>query len=92
MRTQTVTAKRFLIAFSRREVLLGATGLASVAILRWARSRVAARDKSVSLGSRSAGIMLAAVTKRLELMVAVRPTFHNSALLAKDDRYARTLE
>ncbi|HSH40185.1 MAG TPA: LLM class flavin-dependent oxidoreductase [Chthoniobacterales bacterium] len=32
----------------------------------------------------STAAALAAVTKRLELMVAVRPTFHNPALLAKE--------
>jgi dimethylsulfone monooxygenase len=36
-----------------------------------------------SLDARSTAAALAAVTKRLELMVAVRPTFHQPALLAK---------
>ena len=36
-----------------------------------------------SLDAWSTAAALAAVTKRLELMVAVRPTFHNPALLAK---------
>src|SRR5580692_8345439 len=36
-----------------------------------------------SLDAWSTTAALAAVTKRLELMVAVRPTFHNPALLAK---------
>src|ERR1700727_2919267 len=36
-----------------------------------------------SLDSWSTASALAAVTERLELMVAVRPTFHNPALLAK---------
>ena len=36
-----------------------------------------------SLGAWSKAAALAAVTKRLELMVAVRPTFHQPALLAK---------
>ena len=36
-----------------------------------------------SLDAWSTTAALAAVTERLELMVAVRPTFHNPALLAK---------
>ncbi len=36
-----------------------------------------------SLDAWSTAAALAAITKRLELMVAVRPTFHNPALLAK---------
>ena len=36
-----------------------------------------------SLDAWSTTAALAAVTKKLELMVAVRPTFHNPALLAK---------
>src|SRR6202047_3103871 len=36
-----------------------------------------------SLDAWSTTAALGAVTKRLELMVAVRPTFHNPALLAK---------
>ena len=36
-----------------------------------------------SLDAWSTAAALAAVTKKLELMVAVRPTFHNPALLAK---------
>src|SRR5215211_2327507 len=36
-----------------------------------------------SLDAWSTAAALAAVTERLELMVAVRPTFHNPALLAK---------
>jgi FMNH2-dependent dimethyl sulfone monooxygenase len=36
-----------------------------------------------SLDAWSTAAALAAVTHRLELMVAVRPTFHNPALLAK---------
>jgi FMNH2-dependent dimethyl sulfone monooxygenase len=36
-----------------------------------------------SLDAWSTAAALAAVTKRIELMVAVRPTFHNPALLAK---------
>lgn len=38
---------------------------------------------SPSLDAWSTAAALAAVTRRLELMVAVRPTFHNPALLAK---------
>src|ERR1051325_11686793 len=38
---------------------------------------------SPSLDAWSTAAALAAVTERLELMVAVRPTFHNPALLAK---------
>jgi FMNH2-dependent dimethyl sulfone monooxygenase len=38
---------------------------------------------SPTLDAWSTAAALAAVTKRLELMVAVRPTFHNPALLAK---------
>ena len=38
---------------------------------------------SDSLDAWSTAAALAAITKRLELMVAVRPTFHNPALLAK---------
>lgn len=37
-----------------------------------------------SMDAWSTAAALAAVTKRLELMVAVRPTFHNPALLAKE--------
>src|SRR5882757_8243883 len=36
-----------------------------------------------SLDAWSTAAALAAVTKKIELMVAVRPTFHNPALLAK---------
>src|ERR1700710_2637916 len=36
-----------------------------------------------SLDAWSTTAALAAVTKKIELMVAVRPTFHNPALLAK---------
>ena len=47
-----------------------------------------------SLDAWSTAAALAAVTKKLELMVAVRPTFHNPALLAKQaaniDRISRT--
>ncbi len=39
--------------------------------------------RAPSLDAWSTAAALAAVTKRLELMVAVRPTFHNPALLAK---------
>jgi FMNH2-dependent dimethyl sulfone monooxygenase len=39
--------------------------------------------ESPSLDAWSTAAALAAVTERLELMVAVRPTFHNPALLAK---------
>lgn len=39
--------------------------------------------ESPSLDAWSTAAALAAITKRLELMVAVRPTFHNPALLAK---------
>jgi FMNH2-dependent dimethyl sulfone monooxygenase len=39
--------------------------------------------ESPSLDAWSTAAALAAVTKKLELMVAVRPTFHNPALLAK---------
>ncbi len=39
--------------------------------------------ESASLDAWSTAAALAAVTKKLELMVAVRPTFHNPALLAK---------
>jgi len=39
--------------------------------------------ESDSLDAWSTAAALAAVTKKLELMVAVRPTFHNPALLAK---------
>ncbi len=39
--------------------------------------------ESDSLDAWSTAAALAAITKRLELMVAVRPTFHNPALLAK---------
>jgi FMNH2-dependent dimethyl sulfone monooxygenase len=49
---------------------------------------------SPTLDAWSTAAALAAVTKRLELMVAVRPTFHNPALLAKQsaniDRIAGT--
>src|SRR5260370_13761995 len=38
-----------------------------------------------SLDAWSTAAALAAVTERLELMVAVRPPFHNPALLAKQD-------
>src|SRR5207302_664098 len=41
------------------------------------------RPEAPSLDAWSTAAALAAVTKRLELMVAVRPTFHNPALLAK---------
>src|ERR1041384_6526883 len=40
-------------------------------------------EDAPSLDAWSTAAALAAVTKRLELMVAVRPTFHNPALLAK---------
>lgn len=39
--------------------------------------------KAPSIDAWSTAAALAAVTKRIELMVAVRPTFHNPALLAK---------
>lgn len=39
--------------------------------------------KAPSLEAWSTAAALAAVTKKLELMVAVRPTFHNPAILAK---------
>jgi FMNH2-dependent dimethyl sulfone monooxygenase len=39
--------------------------------------------KAPSLDAWSTSAALAAVTKKLELMIAVRPTFHNPALLAK---------
>src|ERR1700704_28537 len=39
--------------------------------------------ESDSLDAWTTAAALAAVTKKLELMVAVRPTFHNPALLAK---------
>ena len=39
--------------------------------------------RAPSLDAWSTAAALAAVTKKLELMVAVRPTFHNPALLAK---------
>jgi FMNH2-dependent dimethyl sulfone monooxygenase len=39
--------------------------------------------EAASLDAWSTAAALAAVTERLELMVAVRPTFHNPALLAK---------
>jgi len=39
--------------------------------------------ESDSLDAWSTAAALAAITKRLELMVAVRPTFHNPAILAK---------
>lgn len=40
-------------------------------------------EEASSLDAWSTAAALAAVTKKLELMVAVRPTFHNPALLAK---------
>ncbi|MGH9916111.1 MAG: LLM class flavin-dependent oxidoreductase, partial [Pyrinomonadaceae bacterium] len=40
-------------------------------------------ENAPSLDAWSTAAALAAVTRRLELMVAVRPTFHNPALLAK---------
>jgi FMNH2-dependent dimethyl sulfone monooxygenase len=40
-------------------------------------------EEAPSLDAWTTAAALAAVTKRLELMVAVRPTFHNPALLAK---------
>ena len=40
-------------------------------------------EEAPSLDAWSTAAALMAVTKRLELMVAVRPTFHNPALLAK---------
>lgn len=40
-------------------------------------------SEAPSLDAWSTAAALAAVTRRLELMVAVRPTFHNPALLAK---------
>jgi FMNH2-dependent dimethyl sulfone monooxygenase len=40
-------------------------------------------EEAPSLDAWSTAAALAAVTERLELMVAVRPTFHNPALLAK---------
>src|SRR6201997_4956379 len=47
-----------------------------------------------SLDAWSTAAALAAVTRKLELMVAVRPTFHNPALLAKQaaniDRISQT--
>src|ERR1700747_3641490 len=42
-----------------------------------------------SLDAWSTAAALAAVTKRLELMVAVRPTFHSPALLAQTSREHR---
>ena len=39
--------------------------------------------KAPSIDAWSTAAALAAVTKSIELMVAVRPTFHNPALLAK---------
>jgi FMNH2-dependent dimethyl sulfone monooxygenase len=49
--------------------------------------------KSDSLDAWTTAAALAAVTKKLEIMVAVRPTFHNPALLAKQaaniDRISR---
>src|SRR5919107_3907291 len=39
--------------------------------------------EALSLDAWSTAAALAAVTERLELMVAVRPTFHNPAMLAK---------
>src|ERR1700744_5185556 len=39
--------------------------------------------KAPSLEAWSTAAALAAVTKKPELMIAVRPTFHNPALLAK---------
>ena len=40
-------------------------------------------EEALSLDAWSTAAALAAVTKELEIMVAVRPTFHNPALLAK---------
>src|SRR6201997_5365046 len=40
-------------------------------------------EEAPSLDAWSTAAALAAVTEKLELMVAVRPTFHNPALLAK---------
>ncbi|WP_143092929.1 LLM class flavin-dependent oxidoreductase, partial [Arsenicibacter rosenii] len=40
-------------------------------------------EEAPSLDAWSTAAALAAVTKRIELMVAVRPTFHSPALLAK---------
>lgn len=40
-------------------------------------------EEAPSLDAWSTAAALAAVTKKIELMVAVRPTFHNPALLAK---------
>src|SRR5262245_38515624 len=40
-------------------------------------------EEAPALDAWSTAAALAAVTQRLELMVAVRPTFHNPALLAK---------
>jgi FMNH2-dependent dimethyl sulfone monooxygenase len=40
-------------------------------------------EKAPSLDAWSTAAALAAVTEKLELMVAVRPTFHNPAILAK---------
>src|SRR3954468_20711841 len=40
-------------------------------------------ESAPSLDAWSTAAALAAVTERLELMVAVRPTFHNPAILAK---------
>src|SRR5947199_9001586 len=40
-------------------------------------------EEAPSLDAWSTAAALAAVTSKLELMVAVRPTFHNPALLAK---------
>ena len=40
-------------------------------------------EESPSLDAWSTAAALAAVTSKLELMIAVRPTFHNPALLAK---------
>ena len=40
-------------------------------------------EQAPSLDAWSTAAALAAVTSKLELMIAVRPTFHNPALLAK---------
>ncbi|GAB3196945.1 alkanesulfonate monooxygenase SsuD/methylene tetrahydromethanopterin reductase-like flavin-dependent oxidoreductase (luciferase family) [Pontibacter aydingkolensis] len=40
-------------------------------------------EESPSMEAWSTAAALAAVTERLEIMVAVRPTFHNPAILAK---------
>ena len=48
----------------------------------WKRARYGSRPKSGGSSSGNAAA-LAAVTRTQEIMVAVRPTFHSPALLAK---------